>query len=135
MTVAAFTIRNNGGDYNTQSNNAYQFSDIIPNFLLTANTPYTITIPTVSSAVQASGSSTTRLLAFFEFSQGANVFLKPDVLSVIAFPTAVLVVGNTELNPQFNGGREVRIGQQLQLLTANAGVFGTVRLYAMAQNI
>jgi len=133
--IPAFTIRNNGGDYNTQSNNAYQFSDAVLNFELTAGTPFTITIPTISSAVQASGASTVKLLAFFSFSQGADVFLKPDVLTTIALPTGTAVVGNTELNPQLFGGRQVVIGQQLQLLTSTANVFGTVRLYAMAQNI
>ena len=131
MTVQAFTIRNSAGDYNTQSNNAYEFSDSVINFELTANTPFTITIPSLSSAVYAAGGSATKFLAFFSFSKTANVFLKPDITSVIAFPTGVQAVGNTELNPDLFGGRKVVANQQLQLLTADTGVFGTVRLYSV----
>jgi hypothetical protein len=131
MTVQAFVVRNSGGDYNSQSNNSWQFSDLIPNFLLTQNVPYTVTIPTPSTAVYAGGGSAKKLLAFFSFSQGANVFLKPDTVSVIAFPTGVQVNGNTELNPQLYGGREVFAGQSIQLLTADIGVYGTIRLYSI----
>lgn len=135
MPVPAFTIRNNGGDYNTQSNNAYKFSDLVLEIGLTANTPLTVTIPTISTAVYAAGGSPTRLLAFFSFNKAANVFLKPDTLSVIAIPGPGVATGNTELNPDLFGGREVFIGQQIQLLTADANVHGTIRLYAISSNM
>jgi hypothetical protein len=135
MPVPAFTIRNNGGDYNTQSNNAYKFSDLVIEGELTAATPQTITIPTVSTAVYAAGGSPTRLLAFFSFTKAANVFLKPDVATTIALPTTTFAVGNTELNPDLSGGREVYAGQQIQLLTADTGVFVTIRLYAISSNM
>lgn len=131
MTIQAYVVRNSGGDYNSQSNNSWQFSDMVLNFELTANVAYPITIPTPSTAVYGAGGSPTRMLAFFSFSQGADVFLKPDNAATIAFPTGVLVNGNTELNPQLYGGREVKAGQTIQLLTSGAAVFGTIRLYSI----
>jgi hypothetical protein len=131
MTVQAFTVRNNGGDYNTQSNNAYSFSDVVVNFELTTSTPFTLTIPSPSSAIYAAGGSATHFLAFFSYSKAANVFLKPDTVTTIAFPTGVQVTGNTELNTDLYGGRLVKAGQELQLLTADTGVYVTVRLYSV----
>lgn len=129
MTTQAYVVRNSGGDYNSQSNNAWHFASVIPNFELTANTPFTATIPTLSTAVYAGGGSSTRYLAFFSYSKAADVFLKPDTLATIAFPTGVQVNGNTELNTDLFGGREVTAGQQIQFLTAATGVYVTIRLY------
>ena len=133
--IPAFTIRNNGGDYNTQSNNAYRFSDTSINVRLTASTPLTITIPNVSTAVYASGGNSGKFLAFFSFSKGSNVFVKPNTNSTISFPTGVASVDDTELNPDLSGGREVVPGQQIQLLTADTDVDVTIRLYAIAVNM
>lgn len=133
--IPAFVIRNNGGDYNTQSNNSYKFSDLIPNFQLTADDPYVVTIPIVSTAIYSGGGSSNRLLAFFSFTEGVDVFLQPDNLTTIAYPTGTQVNSNIELNPHHFGGREVFPGQELQLLTPGTDVFGTIRLYAISNQI
>ncbi len=95
------------GGYIVNAENGLDFSDNNLFFTLTVSTAKVVTIPS---------SATNYYTAYFEYSNGADVWVLPAATPTLAAPSGTVTLTKAQLRPKV---RKVLPGQTLQFLYAN----------------
>jgi hypothetical protein len=117
MALPLHIVRDIQGFMTTGGQTARNFPNIVSRFELTANSVFTITVPT---------SQGTTLIAYFSFNKAADVFVQGSASPTLAFPAGTADSNVSELNPI---ARVVTAGQTLQFLTSSSAVYVTISYY------
>lgn len=119
MATPLSLTRDVNGYPTTGQRTSMKFSDLNQYFTLTQNAVKTVTVPVNNSS---------RMMAVFTYSSGANVFVLPASTPTLTAPNGTVTATLATMNP---GAREVVGGQVLQMLTDQTGVIISISYYAI----
>lgn len=109
--------RDNASNPSTGKRTGMLFTGLTDARALTANVVLVVTVPTGDFK---------KLIAWFTYTSGGNVWVLPAASPVLAQPTGVELLGSQVLNPE---AKTVYPNQTLQFLTSTAGVQVGIEYY------